>query len=238
MPEETKQPPLPSQTHSDALLQAAIERLKARGGSTRQMACMQLPAPLFNDLCARLMDRATPVLATAEWLAGQTADAPTKSSVDRFAQALFEEYRLAQLAQTRQAAASYVAQATDGDPDAMQMALNSRLTELLTDCMLRTDSLDEVDTDRIFALSGAAKAVAQVTMAKQMKDTRVKALEKLIEDKDATIKLKDQKYQEQDRKIQAAVTAAERAAAGAKGEKGAGAVVDAIKEALGLKGAA
>lgn len=235
MPETTGQP---EQTHSAALLQSAIERLKARGDAVKRFACMQLDAPVFHDLCERLMDRTLTVKATAEWLAGQVEDAPTRSSVERFSEALQEEYRLAQLAQTRASASGYVAKATDGDPDAMEMAAKTRLAELLTDALLRTDTLDDMDDDRIFALTGAMKAVAQVGMSKQLKDAKLKDMALQLQQREARIDLLQQqvtilegKAKAAERETQAALNAAEKAAAGGKGGA---AVVDAIKQALGI----
>lgn len=230
IPQET-----PTREYSEALLQAAIERLKARGDSTRRMACMALPAPVFHDLCARLLQGGATVRGTAEWLAGQVVDAPTRSSVERFSDALYEEYRLVQLADRRRAAETYIAQATAGDPDAQQMALNTRLTELLTDELLRADDAGSIETKRFMALMMGARTVAQTAFDKQKMDARLSALQTLVKKMEAEIQLKDQRIQAEE---------AKRAAAIAEGQKvatsggGAAAVVDTIKRALGITGGA
>lgn len=223
----------PRAEHSEALLQSAIERLKARGDSARRFACMSLPAPAFNDLCARLLDRAKTVKETAEWLAGQVEDAPTRSSVERFSDALFEEYRLAQLADRRRAAETYVAQATAGDPDAQQMALNTRLTELLTDELLRADDAGEIETKRLMALMMGARTVAQTAFDKQKMDVRIQALEKQIVHRDKTILLMEQrlaKLPEQVKAISEKLTHVEQAQA--QGKKVDPAVYAAIRAEL------
>lgn len=205
-----------SPDYSEALLAAALERLRARGDAARRYACMQLPAPVFHDLCARLMDRTHTVKDTALWLAGQTAEAPTRSSVERFSDALFEEYRLAQLAERRRAAENYVAQATAGDPDAQQMALNTRLTELLTDELMRAGAGGEIETKRFMALMMGARTVAMTAFDKQKMDARMKALEVEIAHREATIEALRQRIEEGRRKLERALADVQAKAAGGK----------------------
>lgn len=183
----------PAGEYSEALLQSAIAGINARGDSVKRMACMSLPAPLFGDLCRMLLHRNMTVKAVSEWLSGQSDEAPTRSSVERFSDVLFEEYRLAQLRTRHAEAQRYVAEAAAGDPDAMQMALNHRVTELLTDEMLRADAGEKIETKRLMVLLMGARAVAQTAFDKQKMDTRIKALEKAIEKANAEIALKAQR---------------------------------------------
>ena len=181
------------ENYSEALLQTAIERLKVRGDSSSRFACMQLPPPIFNDLCARLCSRAQNVKETAQWLAGQVPDAPTRSSVERFSTVLFEEYRLAQYSQRRSLAKAYVRGQTEGDRDAQIMALNDCWVELISDELMQVPALNTLDEKRVFALSAATKAAAAISFDKQKMDARIAALTKLNEHRQVTIDLLEQK---------------------------------------------
>ena len=178
---------------SEALLQTTLERLKARGDTVKRFACMQLPSGFFNDLCRKLLERTGTVKEAAEWLQGQTSDAPSRSSVERFSDVLFEEYRLVQLAERRGQAERYVTACANGDPDAMQMALNSRVTELLTDELMRAGDGGEIETKRLMTLLAGARMVAQTSFDKQKMDVRITALEGQIASREKDIQLKNQK---------------------------------------------
>ena len=176
-----------------SLIQVAIERLKARGDSTRRFACMELPAGVFNELCTRLLDRSKTVKDTAEWLAGETPEAPTRSSVERFSDALFEEYRLAQLTERRGMAERYVGELAQGDPNAQVMALNNRVTELLTDAFMQADDAQSIDPKKLMALLAGARMVAQTAFDRQKMDVRIEALKAQITSREKDIALKDAK---------------------------------------------
>jgi uncharacterized protein DUF3486 len=193
LPGDAGKMPAPRPDPNKGLLQLAVERLKARGDSSKRFACMQLPTPVFNELCERLIERSKTVKETADWLAGETPDAPTKSSVERFSDALFEEYRLAQLSERRGFSERYVQEITQGDPDAQAMALNSRVTELLTDAFMQADDANAIDPKRLMALLAGARMVAQTAFDKQKMDVRIKALEGQIASREKDIALKDAK---------------------------------------------
>src|SRR4051812_29937617 len=115
-----------------AILEAAKAAIVARGGQTRSMTVMGYPAPLLAELMERLADHRVQTDKTLAWLEDECLarqlDAPSKSALYRFASLVREEYRLALLADRRRAAEAYVTAATAGDPDAQQMALNTRVT--------------------------------------------------------------------------------------------------------------
>jgi hypothetical protein len=192
----------PAGDYSEAILQSTIERLKARGDA-RRFSCMSLPAPLFNDLCARLLDRTIPVRHTAEWLAGQLADAPTRSSVERFAATLFDEYRLCELDRDSAEARRFAEAAAGGDPDAMQMALNERLTQLLAGEALRAKSGESIDTKRLGAIIFGARTVAKNAMDKRAVDVRIESLQAQIRLRDTAIQLYEQRLQKLPERLKA-----------------------------------
>ena len=206
---EDEAPQSQPEKFSESLLADAIERLKTRGGRVKQFAIMQLPTPVLNDFCAKLMTQQGNIQAAAEWLAGECAqrgeDAPSRSSCYRFSEILFEEYNLAKLARTQGVSQRYMEALTEGDPNAMAMAINRRFGELLTDTFMRMQNLEEIDDTRLMALTGAAKAVAAITFDKQKMDARIKALEKLNEERDAAIKLKDQQLKAREMQFDAAL---------------------------------
>jgi len=74
------------------LVQLTIARLNACGKTTRRQGCMFLPSPLFEQLCGRLLNRRFTVAETVNWLRAKFHDAPTKSSIYRFAGFLFKEF--------------------------------------------------------------------------------------------------------------------------------------------------
>lgn len=189
MSEETEK------TYSEALLQEAITRVRTRKDSVTRFACMQLPAGIFHDLCVRLVDRSRTVKDTAEWLAGQTPDAPTRSSVERFSDVLFEEYRMSQLGQRRTLAIAYTNAVTAGDENAQVIAMKNRFVELLTDKLLDVDTLDSLDPKELEAITKAAKSMAAITFDKQKMDARIAALEKMNQHRQVTISLLEQKVE-------------------------------------------
>jgi hypothetical protein len=190
---------------SAAVLHDAIEGLKARGETTRRMACMSLPTPIFNDLCERLMEKSTTVRDTADWLAGQTPDAPSRSAVDRFAQVLFAEYRIALAAQRRTDVSEYVAREADSDPDAMVMAAQRMFVDRFTDLMLKLESFEGVDADQLYSMTSALKAIAQVAFGKQAKDARLRESESRLRKAQAEIAAKELKLKEAQDKAEAAL---------------------------------
>lgn len=211
MDEETFQPqPAPAgkpivREVSAAVLQDAIEGLKARGETTRRMACMSLPTPVFNDLCERLMEKSTTVRETADWLAGQIPDAPSRSAVDRFAQVLFAEYRIALAAQRRTDVSEYVSRETDADPDAMVMAAQRMFVDRYTDLMLKLESFEGIDADQLYSMTAALKAIAQVAFGKQAKDARLRESESRLRMAEAEIAAKELKLKEAQDKAEAAL---------------------------------
>jgi hypothetical protein len=221
--------------YSEALLQSAIESLRARGDSTRRMACMSLPTPIFNDLCARLLERSTSVRETAEWLAGQVEDAPARSSVERFSDALFEEYRSALLSARRAEVVNYLAKETGGDPDAMAMAAQRRFSEMFTDLLLKKETFEGVGADELFSITSAMKAIAQVAFGKQTKDARLRESEAKLRKAQADLEAKEMRLQAERDARQRALDAATKAA---EAGGGGAAVVAAIKQAMGITGEA
>lgn len=174
----------PKKEYSEALLQSAIERLKTRGDSTRRFACMGLPAPVFHDLCARLMDQTLTVRATAEWLQGQIDDAPTRSSVERFSDALNEAYDLAIFARDRGQVERFVEELTGDDPVAKAMAVNSQLTVHMSDLLSTAGRTGPVEQKLLETIVKGVRAVSQTVFDKQNLDARLKALEKQVEERD------------------------------------------------------
>ncbi|HVS73097.1 MAG TPA: phage protein Gp27 family protein [Phycisphaerae bacterium] len=199
------------------------------------MACMQLPAPMFNDLCRMLLDRTQSVRATAEWLAGQTEDAPARSSVERFSEVLMEEYRLVEYSLARQKSARYVAEAAADDPDAKQVAVNLLLTERITDELLSRGTSDELDTDRLEVLIKGVRAVSQTVFDKQKMDSRLRESEAKLRKAQADLEAKEMKLQAERDARQRAIDAATKAA---EAGGGGAAVVAAIKQAMGITGEA
>lgn len=207
--------------YSEALLQSTIERLKARDDA-RRFVCMTLPTPVFKELCARLLDRKTPVRHTAFWLASQVPEAPTRSSVERFADTLFDEYRLVELDQQTGEAQRYTEAMAQGDPEALQMTLNHRMTQLMTGELLRTNAGESIDTKRLIALSVGLRVVSKNAFDKRSTDVRIRALEAQIRQRDTAILMVQQRLQ----KVPERLDAVEAALAQVEKSRAAGKTVD------------
>lgn len=193
----------------ESLLQEAIERVRSRGDSTRRFAVMELPPPLFNDLCQHLLSQNT-VRGSADWLAGECAargiDAPAKSSVERFSDVLLEEYRIAVQRRRRSTNAEFRKVAAEGAKDA-GLTATVLLAEKLDDWMGRIDEIEDLDVKELVALSLALRQVNQTLNDKRNSDARIAALEKLNQERDATIKIKDQRLVEMKQKFEGVLNA-------------------------------
>jgi hypothetical protein len=196
--EQSPPAPAPEEKPVDPdLLESAKVAIAARGKSTRRMIAMDYPANVYNELVERLADRRHQTDDTFEWLCAECyakgLDAPSRSSLYRFSSLVREEYRLAELKKDNDESMTYWREAAKGDPDAMQMALNMRLTQLLTGELLRARDGEAIDTKRLMALMMGARTVAQTAFDKQKMDVRISALEKAIEKANREIALKDQR---------------------------------------------
>ena len=190
MNEETEQ----LRTIDEALLADAVQLLKARGECVGKLGCMQLPAPVFGELCLLILSQpARGVRAAHEWLVTQVEDAPSERATYRFADYLRQAYREAKTIAIRSKAREYVTTLAADDPAAMTAMMNNRTVELITDELLDVDSLGELETKRLFALLAGVRATSQNVMDRQKTDARLKALETAIEKAERDIALKQQK---------------------------------------------
>jgi len=184
MSDEVEKVPTPSEAVNAAWLADAIVSLRTRGGIIAQLGCMKLPTPIFNELCERIIGavgRDRGVDSVVEWLHGELPDAPSRSAIYRFAGYLREEYRAARSIDRRRSAKELVATISDGEPEALQMALNLNLTERLGDMLDSCGDLASLDPKTFAATVAGVRAVSQTAFDKRKMDKALQRANAQIE---------------------------------------------------------
>ncbi len=214
---------------NEAWLADALAAIRAPGDQMAKSACMQLATPLLNDLCHRLLAAALTDGKTDEvvdWLAGETVDAPARSSVYRFRGRLLEEYYAARSNDVRRRVVSAVHEIAEGDPEAMQMAVNLRLAERLSDEIEKAG-----DPKALMAVAYGVRTVCQTSFDKRKTDKSLQLADARAKKLEVEITLQQQKIDQLERdRAQAAAVLQQAEVSG----DSAGAVVAAIKAALGI----
>lgn len=227
-------PTRPEAEVNAAWLADAITQLKTRGDAVSRLGCMTLPAPVFNDLCTRILaaNGDGGMGPAIEWLHGQVEDAPSRSAVYRFAGYLREEYRTARSLDRRRAARDAVASLAEGEPEALQLALNLNLTERLAELLDNCDDLTALDPNTLKAAVAGVRMVSQTVFDKRKMDAALRKAKEQIEK--LALENENLKRDVAEKQKMALDEASKAAAAGSS----ATAVVDTIKKALGIGRAA
>jgi hypothetical protein len=178
----------------------AIERVRSRGDSTRRYAAMELPPPLFNDLCDRLLSQKS-VRATADWLIGECAsrgiDSPARSSVERFSDVLFEEYAIADERRRRTTREQLRGQLKGALGD-VQNSVDSGimlLAQKVEDWLMRVED-EELDVKEFGVVSQILRQIKQSLNDSHLLQATITRLETLNAASEAAIRLRDQKLTE------------------------------------------